>query len=122
MQIAGKRVIVTGAAHGIGRALAERFRAEGARVAAADIEELPSQPLSFCTDVSKESDVRELVDAVTSEWGGVDLFCSNAGIFIEGGVDAPDEDWERILSVNFRAHLYASRAVLPQMLARGDGY
>jgi NAD(P)-dependent dehydrogenase (short-subunit alcohol dehydrogenase family) len=122
MQIAGKRVIVTGAAHGIGRAITERFRAEGAMVAAADIDDVPGEHLSFRTDVSKESDVRELVDAVTREWGGVDLFCSNAGIFIEGGVDTPDEDWERILSINFRAHLYASRAVLPQMLARGDGY
>lgn len=122
MQLADKRIIVTGAAQGIGRALADRFRAEGARVAAADIDPLSSYELTFRTDVSQESEVRELVDAVTREWGGVDLFCSNAGIFIEGGVDAPDSEWERILSINVRAHLYAARAVLPQMLARGDGY
>jgi len=122
MQLAGKRIIVTGAAQGIGRALALRFQSEGAHVAAADIDPLEGHQLAFRTDVSKESEVRELVDTVTREWGGVDLFCSNAGIFIEGGIDTPDAEWERILSINFRAHLYAARAVLPQMLARGDGY
>lgn len=129
MKLPGKRVIITGAAHGIGRALAIRFAMEGAKVAVADIDESAARSTATAangiharTDVSKESEVQALVDHVTRKWGGVDLFCSNAGIFIEGGIETPDEDWERILSINFRAHLYAARAVIPQMLQRKDGY
>lgn len=55
-------------------------------------------------------------------YGQIGLFCSNAGIFIDGGLETRDEEWERILSVNFRAHLYAARAVLPRMLEHGEGY
>jgi NAD(P)-dependent dehydrogenase (short-subunit alcohol dehydrogenase family) len=126
----GKNVIVTGAGHGIGRGLALRFAREGARVAVADIDvaalEETTEGLAggfaVRADVSSALDVNRLVEAVTREFGSVDLFCSNAGIFIEGGLNTPDDDWERVLSVNFRAHLYAARAVLPQMLARGEGY
>ncbi len=129
MQVSGKNVIVTGAGHGIGRALALRFAREGARVVAADVDRAAVEEtwrlgggLPLETDVTSESAVRELVERVTREWGQVDLFCSNAGIFVEGGLETADADWERVLAVNFRAHLYAARAVLPQMLARGDGY
>src|SRR4030095_13731608 len=68
-------------------------------------------------DVSDEAQVQKLVAAA----GDVDLFCSNAGISVTGGVDVPDADWERIWGVNVKAHLYAARAVLPGMLARGGG-
>jgi NAD(P)-dependent dehydrogenase (short-subunit alcohol dehydrogenase family) len=129
MKIAGKSVVVTGGGHGIGRALALRFGAEGARVAVADVEEAAARHtaeaiggIAFRTDVSKEAEIQTLVDAVIGRHGQIDLFCSNAGIFIEGGLDTPDDEWERILSINFRAHLYAARAVLPQMMARGEGY
>ena len=129
MQVSGKNVIVTGAGHGTGRALALRFAHEGARDVAADVDRAAVEEtwrlgggLPLVTDVTSESAVRELVERVTREWGQVDLFCSTAGIFVEGGVEPADADWERVLAVNFRAHLYAARAVLPQMLARGDGY
>jgi NAD(P)-dependent dehydrogenase (short-subunit alcohol dehydrogenase family) len=62
------------------------------------------------------------VEAVTREFGRIDVFCSNAGIMVEGGEEVPDEDWRRILGVNVMAHVYAARAVLPQMLERGEGY
>src|SRR5207248_11591456 len=62
------------------------------------------------------------LEAVTDRCGGIDLFCSNAGIMIEGGIDTPDDDWQSIWSVNVGAHIYAARAVLPGMLARGSGY
>ena len=73
-------------------------------------------------DVTEESGVQRLVNETTTQFGPIDLFCSNAGIYIEGGVDAPDEDWTRIRAVNVLAHVYAARAVLPGMLARGEGY
>jgi NAD(P)-dependent dehydrogenase (short-subunit alcohol dehydrogenase family) len=69
-------------------------------------------------DVADEAQIQRLVAKV----GDVDLFCSNAGISVTGGVEVPDADWERIWSINVKAHLYAARAVLPGMLARGGGY
>jgi NAD(P)-dependent dehydrogenase (short-subunit alcohol dehydrogenase family) len=72
--------------------------------------------------VTQEADVRRLVDDTIQKFGVIDLFCSNAGIFIDGGVDTPDAGWKRILNVNVMAHIYAARAVLPGMLARGGGY
>jgi NAD(P)-dependent dehydrogenase (short-subunit alcohol dehydrogenase family) len=73
-------------------------------------------------DVSRETDVQALVQAAIDKHGRVDLLCSNAGIMIRGGLELPDADWERIWSINVKAHIYAARAVLPHMLARGEGY
>lgn len=129
MKLQGKIVIVTGAASGIGRALAARFHAEGARLVLADLDEgaiekvaKPLDAIGFHADVSAESAVRSLVERTLSLHGRVDVFCSNAGILLEGGEETPDSDWQRIFGVNVMAHVYASRAVLPHMLERGDGY
>ncbi len=130
MKIAGKTVIVTGGANGIGRALCRRFATEGARaVVVADVEEAAAQAVAaeiggqaIRTDVRKESDIIALVDRVTKEFGAIDLFCSNAGIGIEGGVEVADSEWQRIWEINYMAHVWAARAVLPGMLARGEGY
>lgn len=78
--------------------------------------------MSVVCDVAREADVRALATAATKAYGKIDLFCSNAGIFLEGGLEAPDADWDRIFAVNFKAHLYAARAVLPEMIAQGGGY
>jgi NAD(P)-dependent dehydrogenase (short-subunit alcohol dehydrogenase family) len=130
MDIAGKVVVVTGAASGIGKALCVRFAKEGAqRVVAADIDadgaaRVASEigGLAVTTDVAKEADIQALVQRVLEECGPIDLFFSNAGIATAGDVDTPDSEWRRTIDVNFMAHLWASRAVLPSMLARGDGY
>jgi NAD(P)-dependent dehydrogenase (short-subunit alcohol dehydrogenase family) len=130
MQLKNKVVVVTGGAMGIGAALCRRFAAEGARgVVVADVEEAGAQAvaaeiggLGVCTDVSKEADIQQLVERVITEFGRIDLFCSNAGIFTPGGIETPDEAWERIFGINFKAHLYAARAVAPGMVARGGGY
>ena len=130
MQVKGKTIVVTGGAHGIGRALCLRFAEEGAAavvVADRDIDSARETAnliggRAVETDVAREADIQELVERARKDFGPVDLFCSNAGIFVEGGVEVPDDEWERILSVNFRAHLYAARAVLPEMLERGEGY
>ena len=73
-------------------------------------------------DVCQESDVQALVATVTEKFGRVDIFCSNAGVGAAGGPEAPDREWERSWNINVMAHVYAARAVLPQMLARQEGY
>jgi NAD(P)-dependent dehydrogenase (short-subunit alcohol dehydrogenase family) len=130
MRLASKVVVVTGGANGIGRALCRRFAAEGAKaVVVADLQASTAAEvadefggIAVQTDVSQEADVRRLVELVTQKCGTIDLFCSNAGVGVSGGVDTPDGDWERSWRVNVMAHVYAARAVLPGMLARGEGY
>ena len=130
MQLKGKVVVVTGGASGIGRALCRRFAAEDARVVVvADVDATGAQAvaaqiggIALPADVSREADLIALVKHVAGAYGTIDLFCSNAGIGIEGGVDTPDQDWQRIWQINFMAHVYAARAVVPAMLERGEGY
>jgi NAD(P)-dependent dehydrogenase (short-subunit alcohol dehydrogenase family) len=130
MKLSGKVAVVTGGANGIGRALCRRFSAEGARaVVVADLDEAGAQGvaaeiggIALRTDVSKEADITALVKLAIESYGQIDLFCSNAGIGIEGGVETPDSEWQRIWEINYMAHVYAARAVLPAMLARRDGY
>src|SRR5450432_757526 len=118
MKLKDRVVVVTGGANGIGRALCRRFAAEGARgVVVADIELVAAEQvakeidgLAVAMDVRREVDFERLVACATEVYGLVDLFCSNAGIFVEGGVETPDEDWERICEINVRAHIYAARA------------
>jgi NAD(P)-dependent dehydrogenase (short-subunit alcohol dehydrogenase family) len=132
MELADKVVVVTGGASGIGRALSLRFAAEGARaVAVADRDadgaqrvaaEIGARAIAVPTDVSDEAEVRRLVEVTEEAHGPIDLFCSNAGIATGGGVDATTDEWQRIWDINVMAHVFAARAVLPGMLARGEGY
>ena len=131
MKLTGKVVVVTGGAHGIGRALCERFAAEGAvTVVVADIDHAAAEKVAreieggqaVCCNVAAEAEVAALVDGVLRQHNRIDLFCSNAGIGVPGGCDAPNHDWDRIWEINVMAHVFASRAVLPSMLARGEGY
>jgi len=73
-------------------------------------------------DVGREADIVRLVARSNDAFGAIDLFCSNAGIAMEGGEETPDSEWQRIWGINLMAHVYATRAVLPAMLARGEGY
>lgn len=130
MQIGGKVVVVTGGAGGIGRALAVRLAQEGAKaVVVGDVDGAGAEEVARLVkgiglrcNVGVEADVQALVKAATDAHGQVDVFCSNAGIFVSGGEEVADADWRRIFDVNVMAHVYAARAVVPGMLARGEGY
>jgi NAD(P)-dependent dehydrogenase (short-subunit alcohol dehydrogenase family) len=130
MIVRDKVVVVTGAARGIGEALVRRFHQEGARaVVAADLdgegaEKVAAYGAGFGkrVDVGSEAEIKSLVAETLERYGQIDLFCSNAGIFIPGGINAPDTDWLKMRDIHLLAHVYAARAVLPGMLARGEGY
>ena len=130
MELRDKVVVVTGGASGIGAALSRRFAAEGAKaVVVADLDANGAQRVAgeidgtaVSTNVADEADVRALVESTIEAHGPIDLFCSNAGIGGGGGIEVPDEQWHLIWQVNTMAHLYAARAVLPGMIARGEGY
>jgi NAD(P)-dependent dehydrogenase (short-subunit alcohol dehydrogenase family) len=129
MDLNGRVAVITGAAGGIGSALARRFAAEGAAgLVLSDLDQtgladaLGVDAIAVRADVTVEADVQRLVEAAVDRYGRVDLFCSNAGITTGAGLDASDQQWERSWAVNVRAHVYAARAVLPGMLERGDGY
>src|SRR5579871_4370150 len=130
MQLRDKVVVVTGGARGIGKALCQKFAAEGARgIVVADrdpegIEQVAKEigGMAVLTDVSKEADLIHLVEQTTAAFGPIDLFCSNAGISVNGGIEASDAEWQRIWEINVMSHVWAARALLPAMLARGQGY
>ncbi len=135
MKIEGSIVIVTGAANGIGEAIAEacvRAGAKGVVVADRDTEgavrvaEKLGSPTSTVVaegcDVSDESAVKKLVAFTEDRFGRVDLVCSNAGIMIHGGPELAAAEWDRAWHVNVMGHVFAANAALPGMLARGSGH
>ncbi|MDX2034826.1 MAG: SDR family oxidoreductase [Blastocatellia bacterium] len=131
MNLQNKVVVVTGGANGIGRALCRRFAAEGARaVVVSDLDEAGAAGvaaeiggLAVRTDVGNEADIVELVRRTNEACGPIDLFVSNAGIGgVPGFEEVSNQAWQQIWDVNVMAHIFAARAVLPQMLERGSGY
>jgi NAD(P)-dependent dehydrogenase (short-subunit alcohol dehydrogenase family) len=131
MNLKDKVVVVTGGAQGIGRALSIRFAAEGAgAVVVADLDLNEAEQvakkidgIAIKTDVSREADIKNLVEQTLEKYGQIDLFCSNAGIAgVYGGAEVANQDWQQIWEVNVIAHILAARHVLPSMLARGEGY
>jgi NAD(P)-dependent dehydrogenase (short-subunit alcohol dehydrogenase family) len=130
MNLRGKIAVITGAASGIGRAAALRFKKEGAAgLVLADLSSEKLKPVEEETggfavqcDVGKEADVQRLVREAESRFGRVDVFFSNAGIFRQGDIHAPDAEWELNWKVHVMAHVYAARAVVDKMVERGEGY
>jgi NAD(P)-dependent dehydrogenase (short-subunit alcohol dehydrogenase family) len=130
MELAGRHVVITGAASGIGRATAQRFALEGARLVLADLDEAGVDTVAqelgavgMRADVGHERDIRALIDAAQLHYGPIDLFYSNAGIGgPPGGPEAADEALQLTWEINVMAHVWAARALLPEMVARGDGY
>jgi NAD(P)-dependent dehydrogenase (short-subunit alcohol dehydrogenase family) len=129
MEIRDQVVVVTGGGSGIGRALCQRFAKGGARaVVVADLNQAAAEQTAAdiggharALNVGVEAEVQRLVAEATQRFGRIDLFCSNAGIIVRADEDAVNADWQRHWDVNVMAHVYAARAVLPQMLARGSG-
>lgn len=130
MELKDRIVVITGGASGIGEAMARRFAAEGARgvvVADRDLEAARQvaediSGLAVPVDVGLAADIARLVDEAEEHFGPVDLFCSNAGIAVPGGIELPDELWSQSWDVNVMAHVHAARVLVPRMLERGSGY
>jgi NAD(P)-dependent dehydrogenase (short-subunit alcohol dehydrogenase family) len=131
MNIQNKVAIVTGGASGIGRSIARRFAADGARaVVVADVNLARAQAvadefrgLAVRCDVSQEADIQGLVATTRERFGQVDAFISNAGILGRmGGLDLEDSLWESMWHIHGMAHVWAARAVVPEMVARGEGF
>lgn len=129
MNVRNKIVVVTGAASGIGLALARRFVAEGATVVAADLNAEQGARRAgeigarfVAANVAREEDVARLVADVLAGEGRIDLFCSNAGVAAGQDETTPNKLWQLSYDVNVMGHVYAARHVLPHMLSRGEGY
>ncbi len=134
MKLEGKTALVTGGGGGIGRATALALAREGAHVAVADIvvknaetvrddiKALGCRIMSFPVDLTKRTEVEQMIESVLSQFGQVDLLVNCAGWDrLEPFVKSEEETWERILSINFKSVLYTVKAVLPHMISRGSG-
>ncbi|GAB5449799.1 MAG: SDR family oxidoreductase [Halioglobus sp.] len=129
MQIKGGVIVVTGAGSGIGRALASRFIAEGATsVIAVDLNEDTAQAtadelgcVAMQADVSREEDVKRIIDVTEDSIGPIDLFCSNAGVLYGESEQSANEEWQLSWNINVMSHVYAARHMIPRMIARGGG-
>lgn len=126
--VAGQGVVVTGAARGIGKALAARLVAEGARVVVNDLDpdataaaatEIGAHPVPG--DAASEAGVAALVDAARDHLGTVDAWFANAGIVRGLGLEATEADWAASWDVNTMAHVRAARLLVPEWLERGGG-
>jgi len=130
LDLTDRCVVVTGGAHGIGRALAERFAALGGRVVVADVQgdratrvaERIGGHATVC-DVGDPDQIAALVDEATATYGPIDVFCSNAGIGDLGdGLRSTLEEIDRLMAIDMMSHVWAARLVVPQMVERGGGH
>ena len=127
----GKVAVVTGAAQGIGRALADGLAAEGARIVVADLRDAEEAATSYdgglgvTVDVSKEEDVQRLVDETVSQCNGIDILVNNAGLYASLEMrpfdQIPLDEWRQVMDVNVASMFLTCRAVVPVMRERGGG-
>jgi 3-oxoacyl-[acyl-carrier protein] reductase len=134
-KLEGRVAVVTGAASGIGKGIAIAFAREGARIVVADrsgeteaadvlsaIAELGGEAIFVHTDVSDETSVNEMATLALEHFGRVDILVNNAGIFSESLLEnMPVAEWDRVVGINLRGTFLCSRALVGQMLERGDG-
>ena len=118
MRLAGKRAIITGAAQGIGKAIAERFAAEGASLLLADIDDARVAALAaelgqqaFTADVSRKAEVEALIAQAAKLWGGLDVLVNNAGITHAASLDdLTEDDFDRVFATNLKSALWGTQA------------
>ena len=130
MELNGKVAVVTGGGSGIGKALVERFDAEGAAgIVAVDLNEANAKAVAATVggtgvgaDVSDEEAIKQIVADTEANYGSLDLFVSNAGYGDVGGLEAGNEHIDRMFDVHVKSHIYAARAAIPGMVERGGGY
>lgn len=128
MEVDGAGVVVTGAGHGIGRALARTMAARGARVVVNDLDAEAARAvateiggIAVPGDAAGDDAVAELVSRARDHLGRIDVYFANAGIDVGGGLDAPEADWARAVDVNVMAHVRAARQLVPAWLETGGG-
>jgi len=126
--VSGAGAVVTGGGGGIGRAIARRLAADGARVVVNDLDPAAAQAvaaeiggLAVPGDTGTEAGIAALVTAAEDYLGQVDIYCSNAGTAAGAGMDTPEDQWQRAWEVNTLAHVRAARLLLPGWLDRGQG-
>lgn len=139
MEIYGRVIAITGAASGIGAAMARRFAAEGARaLVLGDIQMAPLRALAEelarshgragleviaqACDVTHEAPIQALAATAINRFGRIDIFCSNAGLVLDGDETTPDDIWTLNWNIHVMANVWAARAVIPGMAALGEGY
>jgi len=119
VNVDGKVAVVTGAAGGIGAALAQRLAAAGAHVVTTDLD---GARVHVAADAARTEDIEKVLAVARERFGPVDLYCANAGIFGAQGLADSDEDWARAIDVNVLAHVRAARLLVPEWLERGGGH
>lgn len=130
MELKDKICVVTGAASGIGKALCHAFASEGARaVVCVDVNGDGAQATAhevggyaFAVDVRHADQITAMIDSVESTIGPIDLYWSNAGIAVGGGMETSDTEWQRVWEINVMSHVWAARHLVPLMTARDGGY
>ena len=134
-RLSGKVALITGAASGIGKAMARRFAAEGALVLASDIDDVRLERVvsgivekggtatGQVADISDRTAAESLVAAAISTFGRLDILCNNAGVLdnLTPLVDCTDEMWRKVMSVNVEGPFFACRAAIPAMIEQGGG-
>lgn len=135
MKLSDKVAVITGAGSGIGKAIAKRFAAEGAKIVAADVvgdrvQEVVAEinaahgtAIAIVADVSKVQDVEAMIDTAINQYGRLDVLVNNAGIMdrLLPVADCTDEVWSRVLAVNLNGPFYACRKAIPIMVRQGGG-
>jgi NAD(P)-dependent dehydrogenase (short-subunit alcohol dehydrogenase family) len=129
MNVKNKVAVVTGGASGIGLALSTRFAREGANVVLSDLRQDATERAAasigaflVAADVGREEDIKHLVEATIERFGRIDLFVSNAGIAVDGGIETPTDGWEKIIRINLMSEVWAAKYAIPHMLEQGGGY
>ena len=128
MEIENKVIVITGGSGGIGQALAKSFIYEKAKIVILldiNFDKFKSKNnriIAKICDVTNETKMMSIIDEINSEFGLIDIFCSNAGILSLGNEQTSIEDWDKNWYLHVMSHVFAAKKLLPEMIKRGSGY